>query len=70
MKCPVCATDNNEGTKICTTCGNPLESRSQVFFRETKWIMLIFLILILVSIPCCAFLGYRTNWILWTLGLR
>ena len=70
MKCPNCAAENIEGAKVCVMCGTSLESRFKVFFQETKWILLTFLILIIISMPCCAFLGYRTNWILWSLGLR
>lgn len=39
-------------------------------WAEAKWLIIAFLVLFVISLPCCCFLGYRTNWILWQLGLR
>jgi hypothetical protein len=49
---------------------DPEKTTPKSFWAETKWIILIFLVLILISSSCCLLLGYRTNWILWQLGLR
>ena len=46
------------------------KSSSGSFWAETKWIIIAFVVLFVISLPCCCFLGYRTNWILWQLGLR
>ncbi|MBN1814609.1 MAG: hypothetical protein JXA14_22405 [Anaerolineae bacterium] len=37
---------------------------------EMKWFLLAFLVWCMVTCPCACFLGYRTQWILWKLGLR
>lgn len=42
----------------------------KTFWIERKAIVVTFLILFAVSLPCCCLLGFRTNWILWQLGLR
>lgn len=46
------------------------ESRLKEILRETKWIIVAFLILCAVTLPCACCAGYRTQWILWKLGLR
>ncbi len=46
------------------------ESQPKTFWSETQWIIISLVILLVISLPCCFFLGYRTNWILWQLGLR
>lgn len=42
----------------------------QNMWKEGRAIIITFLVLFLITMPCCCFLGYRTNWILWQLGLR
>jgi uncharacterized membrane protein len=46
------------------------EGKSKSFWSETKWIIISFAVLLLISLPCCFTLGYYTNRILWELGLR
>jgi uncharacterized membrane protein YvbJ len=82
MQCPQCGAPLREGAKFCNTCGTKLEAQAEVpqkrtalgVWKETllgmKWILLAFLIWCMVTCPCACFLGYRTQWILWKLGLR
>jgi hypothetical protein len=46
------------------------ENQSKSFWQETKWFIISLAILLVVTLPCCAILGYYTNRILWLLGLR
>jgi hypothetical protein len=39
-------------------------------WSDSKWIIIAFIVLFTITLPCACFLGYRTNWILWSLGLR
>jgi uncharacterized membrane protein YvbJ len=82
MQCPQCGAPLREGAKFCNACGAKLEAQAEVPQRRTaldtwketllgvKWILLAFLIWCAVTLPCACFLGYRTMWILWKLGLR
>jgi uncharacterized membrane protein YvbJ len=82
MQCPQCGASLREGAKFCNTCGARLEAQVEIppkrtaldAWKETllemKWVLLGFLILCMVTCPCACFLGYRTQWILWKLGLR
>jgi hypothetical protein len=45
-------------------------SQLQKLIAETKWIILVFVVWCVITLPCACFLGYRTQWILWKLGLR
>jgi hypothetical protein len=46
------------------------KSRLKEILSETKWIIVAFLILCAVTLPCACCAGYRTQWLLWQLGLR
>jgi hypothetical protein len=85
MICSVCGTVNREGAKFCNHCGKrmpiiepnqpvpaPQTSKSRVvrILNELKWLIVIYLILSLCCGSTAFFLGFRTNWILWKLGLR
>ena len=82
MSCPKCGATMREGAVLCDQCGASLEARegvpqgevprSRLMRRvdELKWIIVVYVILSLCCMSCACLLGYRTQWILWRLGLR
>ena len=82
MQCPNCGAVNRESAKFCNLCGSKIlvsqpipqepvtKSRLMRIVNELKWIIILYLLLSLCCGAGAFFLGYRTNWILWKLGLR
>jgi uncharacterized membrane protein YvbJ len=82
MECPQCGAQLRAGAQFCNKCGarveantEPPQSRTAMdnwkgTLLEMKWVLLGFVIWCMVTCPCACFLGYRTQWILWKLGLR
>ena len=82
MECSQCGASLREGATFCNKCGARLEAQARApqerttldtwkeTLMEMKWILLAFLVWCMVTCPCACFLGYRTQWILWKLGLR
>jgi len=82
MNCPKCGAIMREDAHFCNQCGARLEGhehvpkveapRSRLMSRiqELKWIIMIYVIMSLCCMSSAFFLGFRTNWILWKLGLR
>jgi hypothetical protein len=73
MECPNCGAELAEGAATCYRCGaelSPPKSRFAMRLQELKWIIIVYVILSLACMSCACVLGYRTQWILWKLGLR
>ncbi|MDF1514425.1 MAG: zinc ribbon domain-containing protein [Anaerolineae bacterium] len=82
MRCSKCGIENRQDAKFCNHCGyrfpvteatlpgTPKKSRLLTILGEIKWILIIYVLLSLCCMSSVFFLGYRTNWILWKLGLR
>ncbi len=77
MKCPTCGAELGEGVSLCSHCGanlGPQGAASQPLWKrrvqELKWIIVAYIILSLACMSCACLVGYRTQWILWKLGLR
>ena len=82
MKCPKCGAEMREGAHFCNQCGARFEQQTQIphnasrqsrllsIVQDMKWTIIIFAILSLCCMSSTFFLGFRTNWILWKLGLR
>jgi ribosomal protein L40E len=81
MKCPKCGATNAKDAVHCEQCGASLHpagaapqapSSSLLMARvgELKWIIVAYLVASLICMSCSCLLGYRTQWILWKLGLR
>jgi uncharacterized membrane protein YvbJ len=81
MKCPKCGATNAKDAARCKQCGARLQpagaarqgaSSSLLMARvgELKWIIVAYLVASLFCMSCSCLLGYRTQWILWRLGLR
>jgi uncharacterized membrane protein YvbJ len=81
MNCPKCGALVREGAGFCNRCGaslavnaeTPPEDKARpVWLKrvyELKWIILAYLIASVICMSCACLLGYRTQWILWRLGL-
>jgi len=83
MKCPKCGATTREGATFCNQCGASLEPAGEQAAAESsvkpkwlrrvlelKWIIAVYLVVSVVCMACACLLGFRTQWILWTLGLR
>lgn len=82
MNCPNCGATIQEGASLCDSCGAKLSTHSEppqegearpLWMKrayELRWIILAYLVASAVCMCCACLLGYRTNWILWQLGLR
>lgn len=82
MDCPKCGATAEEGAVLCGECGASLEgladppnggAAGSLLMRrvsELKWIILFYLVMSVLCMSCACCLGYRTQWILWRLGLR
>lgn len=82
MNCPKCGATLEEDAVLCHECGASLEvgadppqgeaagSRWMRRVAELKWIILFYLVMSVLCMSCACCLGYRTQWILWRLGLR
>jgi uncharacterized membrane protein YvbJ len=82
MNCPECGREVREGAQFCNHCGARLnaewrpeqqeraEPRWKRRVYELRWIIVAYLVVSCVCMSCACLLGYRTQWILWRLGLR
>ena len=82
MDCKECGAAIEEGVTECAVCGatqdtgaaapEPKSGRSSLgqILAEAKWIIVLFALWCLITLPCACCVGYRTQWILWKLGLR
>lgn len=83
MQCPKCGAINRDNAKFCHQCGFsfPIQHTSQpelvdkkarlrYRIHQLKWFIIAYIILSLCCMSSSFFLGFRTNWILWKLGLR
>ena len=82
MICPQCGGEMREGAQFCSQCGTSPNTQEGIQqeertrprwvwrVNELRWVILAYVLASCVCMSCACLLGYRTQWILWRLGLR